>query len=106
MKVWTVNSALYEWNYLRQMLEIRLQEARGVNKDEIGNSIFNPEFLLTRPLLKAIQSNGEQPPVLLIDGLTAPMRSSKHFCWRYFQTFRLPFLKSAPYARNVLPSSC
>jgi len=61
------NSALYEWNYLRQMLEIRLQEARGVNKDEIGNSIFNPEFLLTRPLLKAIQSNGKQPPVLLID---------------------------------------
>src|SRR3990172_8409927 len=61
------NSALYEWNYLRQMLEIRLQEARGINKDEIGNSIFNTEFLLTRPLLKAIQSNGKQPPVLLID---------------------------------------
>lgn len=61
------NSALYEWNYLRQMLEIRLQEARGIDKDEIGNSIFNTEFLLTRPLLKAIQANGKQPPVLLID---------------------------------------
>ncbi|MFT5132264.1 MAG: MoxR-like ATPase [Gammaproteobacteria bacterium] len=61
------NSALYEWNYLRQMLEIRLQEARGIDKEEIGNSIFNTEFLLSRPLLKAIQSNGKQPPVLLID---------------------------------------
>jgi len=61
------NSALYEWNYLRQMLEIRLQEARGIDKAEIGNSIFNPEFLLSRPLLKAIQSSGKHPPVLLID---------------------------------------
>lgn len=61
------NSALYEWNYLRQMLEIRLQEARGIDRDEIGNSIFNAEFLLSRPLLKAIQSNGKQVPVLLID---------------------------------------
>jgi len=61
------NSALYEWNYLRQMLEIRLQEARGVKKDEIGNSIFSSEFLLARPLLKAIRSHGRQPPVLLID---------------------------------------
>jgi MoxR-like ATPase len=61
------NSALYEWNYLRQMLEIRLQEARGVEKEEIGNSIFSEEFLLTRPLLKAIKAKGKQPPVLLID---------------------------------------
>ena len=70
------NSALYEWNYLRQMLEIRLQEARGIDKDEIGNSIFNTEFLLTRPLLKAIQSNGKQPPVLLIDEID---RSDEEF---------------------------
>jgi MoxR-like ATPase len=61
------NSALYEWNYLRQMLEIRLQEARGMGKDEIGNSIFNQEFLLARPLLQAIRSDGDRPPVLLID---------------------------------------
>jgi len=70
------NSALYEWNYLRQMLEIRLQEARGIDKDEIGNSIFNREFLLTRPLLKAIQSESKQPPVLLIDEID---RSDEEF---------------------------
>ena len=61
------NTALYEWNYPRQMLELRLEEARGVEKQEIGNNIFSEEFLLKRPLLKAIQATGDQPPVLLID---------------------------------------
>ena len=61
------NLALYEWNYLRQMLEIRLQEARGVEKESIGTNIFDQEFLLKRPLLQAIQPQGPQPPVLLID---------------------------------------
>ncbi|MBI5923580.1 MAG: MoxR family ATPase [Betaproteobacteria bacterium] len=59
--------ALYEWNYLRQMIEVRLEEARGVAKEEIGRNIFSTEFLLKRPLLQAIQSEGELPPVLLID---------------------------------------
>lgn len=59
--------ALYEWNYLRQMIEVRLEEARGVSKEQIGRNIFSSEFLLKRPLLQAIQSEGELPPVLLID---------------------------------------
>jgi len=59
--------ALYEWNYLRQMIEVRLEEARGVAKEEIGRNIFSTEFLLKRPLLQAIQSEGKLPPVLLID---------------------------------------
>ncbi|MFA7280978.1 MAG: MoxR family ATPase [Sterolibacterium sp.] len=59
--------ALYEWNYLRQMIEVRLEEARGVAKEEIGRNIFSTEFLLKRPLLQAIQSDGKLPPVLLID---------------------------------------
>ena len=60
------NLALYEWNYLRQMLEVRLQEARGVDKEKIGANIFDEQFLLKRPLLQAIQSPGKRP-VLLID---------------------------------------
>jgi len=59
------HSALYEWNYLRQMLEIRVQEARGLDKEKIGRNIFSDEFLLKRPLLQAILE--EEPPVLLID---------------------------------------
>ena len=61
------NTALYEWNYPRQMLELRLEEARGLSKEEIGRNIFGQEFLLKRPLLQAIQNDTEQAPVLLID---------------------------------------
>jgi MoxR-like ATPase len=69
-------TALYEWNYPRQMLELRLQEARGSEKNEIGNNIFSEEFLLKRPLLRAIQSNSDTPPVLLIDEID---RSDEEF---------------------------
>jgi len=60
-----VANAVYEWNYPRQMLEIRLREARG----EIGEvrDIFGPEFLIRRPLLQALESHDGVPPVLLID---------------------------------------
>lgn len=70
------NSALYEWNYPRQILEVRLQEARGVDKDRIGSNIFSEEFLLKRPLLRAIQAEGNKPPVLLIDEID---RSDEEF---------------------------
>ncbi|MDH3512903.1 MAG: MoxR family ATPase, partial [Gammaproteobacteria bacterium] len=61
------HTALYEWDYPRQMLEVRLQEARGVEKKNIGADIFSEEFLLKRPLLRAIQAEGPTAPVLLID---------------------------------------
>lgn len=60
-------TALYEWDYPRQMLEIRLLEARGEAARAQSQDIFGPEFLVRRPLLKAIQSAGPVPPVLLID---------------------------------------
>ncbi|HJP38273.1 MAG: MoxR family ATPase [Gammaproteobacteria bacterium] len=60
-------TALYEWNYPRQMLELRMEEARGTDKATIGKDIFREEFLLKRPLLRAIQTQGNQSPVLLID---------------------------------------
>ena len=69
-------AALYEWNYLRQMLEIRLQEARGVDKAELGRNIFGQEFLLRRPLLQAIQHESPLPPVLLVDEID---RSDEEF---------------------------
>jgi len=60
-------TALYDWNYPRQMLELRLQEARGLDKEQIGTNIFSEAFLLERPLLRAIRATGARPPVLLID---------------------------------------
>lgn len=61
------NSALYEWNYTKQILQLRIDEAQGIDKDQIGAGIFSEAFLLKRPLLEAIQSDGGVPPVLLID---------------------------------------
>ena len=59
-------SAVYEWNYPRQMLEIRLREARG-DKQTSAHDIFGPEFLIKRPLLQALESADGVPPILLID---------------------------------------
>jgi MoxR-like ATPase len=63
-----VNTTIYEWNYTRQMLQIRLLEAQGAAKDSQAiQNIFGPEFLIKRPLLQAIEASNEQPPILLID---------------------------------------
>ena len=62
-----VNTAVYEWNYPRQMLEIRLLEAQGKLDDARAHDIFSSEFLLKRPLLQALEADDGQPPVLLID---------------------------------------
>jgi MoxR-like ATPase len=63
-----VNHAVYEWNYPRQMLEIRLLEARGEAARATPSDIFGPEFLIRRPLLQALEADAtEEPPVLLID---------------------------------------
>lgn len=61
------NSALYEWNYTRQILQLRIDEARGRDKEQIGTDLFSEAFLLKRPLLEAIHSDSDVPPVLLID---------------------------------------
>jgi len=62
-----VTSAVYEWNYPRQMLEIRLLEARGEADRSTAHDIFGPEFLIRRPLLQALESHDGVAPVLLID---------------------------------------
>ena len=69
-----VHHAVYEWNYTRQMMHIRLAESRGEKADEA--ELFGPEFLLRRPLLQAIEQSKEKPPVLLIDELD---RSDEEF---------------------------
>ena len=64
-----VASAVYEWNYSRQMIEIRLAEASGEkSKDKLGADVFSEKFLIRRPLLRALEAKGP-PPVLLIDEL-------------------------------------
>jgi MoxR-like ATPase len=63
-----VNTTIYEWNYTRQMLQIRLLETIGAADAHASlKEIFGPEFLIKRPLLQAIEESWDQPPVLLID---------------------------------------
>lgn len=62
-----IATAAYEWNYPRQMLEIRLQEARGTERSQIGEHLYSPSFLLERPLLKAIRIAPPGRALLLID---------------------------------------
>ena len=65
-----VNSAVYEWNYSGQMIEIRLAEASGgIDKKSLSGDVFSKKFLIERPLLQALKTENGQPPVLLIDEL-------------------------------------
>ncbi len=69
-----VSQAVYEWNYTRQMMHIRLLEARGEHTSEA--ELFGPDFLLRRPLLQAIENSRDRAPVLLVDELD---RSDEEF---------------------------
>ncbi len=65
-----VASAVYEWNYARQMIEIRLAEAGGeASRETLGDDVFSSRFLVERPLLQALRAHDAGPPVLLIDEL-------------------------------------
>jgi MoxR-like ATPase len=63
------SAALYEWNYPKQLLRIRMEESSGKSPEEIGQVIYSEAYLIKRPLLEAIQGSDEKAPVLLIDEL-------------------------------------
>jgi MoxR-like ATPase len=65
-----IASAVYEWNYSRQMIEIRLAEAEGTkSREALSQDIFSERFLIRRPILQALEGDLGAPPVLLIDEL-------------------------------------
>ena len=65
-----IASAVYEWNYQRQMIEIRLAETEGAGgREKLEKDIFSERFLIRRPLLQALDSGAGEAPVLLIDEL-------------------------------------
>ncbi|MGM0425713.1 MAG: AAA family ATPase [Thermodesulfobacteriota bacterium] len=69
-------TALYEWNYPKQLLHIKLEEHGKRDQKEIEEYIYGPEFLIKRPLLEAILKSEDQTPVLLIDEID---RSDEEF---------------------------
>jgi len=64
-----IASAVYEWNYSRQMIEIRLAETEGASRDAVAKDIFSERFLIKRPLMQALEGEKGLAPVLLIDEL-------------------------------------
>jgi len=65
-----LSTAVYEWNYARQMIEIRIAEAsEHKDRERLHSDVFSKDFLIRRPLLEALEPHPEGPPVLLIDEL-------------------------------------
>ncbi|WP_370671668.1 AAA family ATPase [Nitratireductor aquibiodomus] len=65
-----VSSAVYEWNYAAQMIEIRMAEAAGVHdRAEMESGVFSEKYLIRRPVLEALERSVDGPPIFLIDEL-------------------------------------
>jgi MoxR-like ATPase len=85
-----VHNAIYEWNYSRQILQIRMMEAEGQkDKEKISNEIFGSEFLIKRPLYQAIDFDGDYPPVLLIDELDRADEEFEAFLLEILSDFQI-----------------
>src|SRR5579863_3964692 len=83
-----VNSAVYEWNYQKQLLAIKLQEGTGQTVEEKEKHIFSREFLLERPLLRSILAQ-EAPPVLLIDEVDRADEAFEAFLLELLSDFQI-----------------
>ncbi len=70
------NSALYEWNYAKQLLHIKMEEGKSADAKKVEKDIFSEEYLIERPLLRALIHSKEKPVVLLIDEID---RSDEEF---------------------------
>ena len=85
-----LNTAVYEWNYSRQMLQIRLLEAAGtLDQHSIAENIFGNDFLLKRPLLNAIDNEDDLPPVLLVDELDRADEEFEAFLLEILSDFQI-----------------
>ncbi len=83
-----VSHAVYEWNYPRQMLAIRLMEEDGAGRERAMGEIFGPEYLIERPLLQAIRHTGK-PPVLLIDEIDRADEEFEAFLLELLSDFQI-----------------
>lgn len=85
-----VSSAVYEWNYPAQMIEIRLAEAAGnIDKARLGSDVFAERFLIKRPLLQALESEDGAVPVLLIDELDRTDEAFEAFLLEVLSDFQV-----------------
>ena len=83
-----VNTAIYEWNYQKQLLSIKIAEQSGLSPEEKEQKIFGDEYLLKRPLLEAI-TDTDQPPVLLIDEIDRADEEFEAFLLELLSDFQI-----------------
>jgi MoxR-like ATPase len=105
-----VSSAVYEWNYGAQMIEIRLAEAEGEgDRERIEHDVFSEKFLIKRPLLQALEPDPDGPPVLLIDEIDRTDEAFEAFLLEVLADFQVtvPELGTikAPHAPIVVITS-
>jgi MoxR-like ATPase len=99
-----VASAVYEWNYARQMIEIRLAEAAHEgDKEKIANDIFSERFLIKRPLLQALEPDPKGPPVLLIDELDRTDEPFEAFLLELLSDFQVTIPEIGPVKAAAKP---
>lgn len=85
-----VSSAVYEWNYAAQMIEIRVAEAAGeMDRASLGHDVFDERFLIKRPLLQALENHEGGAPILLIDELDRTDEAFEAFLLEVLSDFQV-----------------
>jgi MoxR-like ATPase len=84
-----VSSAVYEWDYSRQILHLRMLEASHASKTEMEKSLYSREFLLSRPLLQALEAQDDQIQVLLIDEIDRADEEFESFLLELLSDFQI-----------------
>ncbi len=99
-----VTHAVYEWNYARQLLEIRLMEAGGtVDRKAAARELFSDEFLIKRPLLRALDDGSGSPPVLLIDELDRADEEFEGYLLELLSDFQISIPELGPVRASTPP---
>jgi MoxR-like ATPase len=85
-----ISSAVYEWNYAAQMIEIRMAEAAGLmDRERLGQDVFADRFLIKRPLLQALETKQAGVPILLIDELDRTDEAFEAFLLEMLSDFQV-----------------
>jgi MoxR-like ATPase len=84
-----LHNAVYEWDYARQILHLRLLEATAATRSEMERDLYSREFLLARPLLRAIEDNTTRVPVLLIDEIDRADEEFESFLLEILSDFQI-----------------
>jgi len=97
------NTTLYEWNYARQILHIRMAEHDEDQRRTLDKTIFNDEFLLNRPLLQAIRHPGPRPAILLIDEVDRADEEFEAFLLEILSDFQVTVPEIGTFTATVRP---